>query len=141
MAVLGIAVLAGLGWAWLSRSAPQPVAQTPAKLTSERFYRATGQVTGLKALGAKGCEVTVKMHQWASLSPGFGLAEVPRKGQIYRIGTNPEQCLAVEVALASQGDPNDLKSPRHIFYTAAQNPQGRWNMRGSPQAPQGCGGL
>lgn len=58
----------------------------------------------------------IELHQWVSLSDGFSLAEIPQKGQLYSVAANPEQCLALEVALASLDDPEDLKSPRHIYY-------------------------
>lgn len=138
MVAVGLALLAGLGWAWWSGSSPQPAM---AAAPTERHYIATGQVLGVKALGKDGCEVKVKLHQWLNISEGFSLAEIPKKGQIYAISANPDQCLALEVALATQGNPNDLKSPRHINYKAQQRNQGAWYLTENPTAPTGCGGL
>lgn len=106
-----------------------------------RTYTATGQVTHLKALGARGCRVQVRLHQWVSLSDGFSLAEIPQKGQLYTLDANLEQCLALEVALASVGDSEDPKSPHHIYYKAGQRRSGEWHMTENPSAPVGCGGL
>lgn len=135
----GLVGLAGLGWAWWPRPSPQP-ASSPAP-SAELRYTATGQVLGVKALGSAGCQVRVKLHQWLNISEGFGLAEIPQKGQVYLIGASPDQCLAVEVALAAQGDPDDLESPRHINYTAQQTGGGPWRLTQNPTAPTGCSGL
>jgi hypothetical protein len=75
------------------------------------------------------------------LSDGFALAEMPQRGQLYSVGANLEQCMALEVALASLASSDDLKSPRHIYYQAAQLPSGEWRMTKNPSAPVGCGGL
>ncbi|MDW8424976.1 MAG: hypothetical protein RMK51_03510 [Meiothermus sp.] len=106
-----------------------------------RTYTATGQVVNVAALGARGCTVQVRLHQWVSLSDGFALAEIPQRGQVYALRANSEQCMALEVALASLGNPDDLKSPRHIYYEAGQMPSGEWRMTKNPSAPLGCGGL
>ncbi len=138
----GVAALIALamgGSLWRSNSSPQPAStdiQSP-----YRTYTATGQVMSVKAQEANGCTVLVKLHQWVSLSDGFALAEMPQKGQIYTIGANSEQCMALEVALASLGNPEDLKSPRHIYYEAGQLRSGEWRMTRNPSAPLGCGGL
>ncbi|ADD27694.1 hypothetical protein [Meiothermus ruber] len=136
----GLAALAALeagSGLWVqSRKAAQT--QPPAPY---RTYTATGQVMNLKALGSDGCVVQVRLHQWVSLSDGFALAEMPQRGQLYTIGATPEQCLALEVALASAGELEDPKSPRHIYYQAGQWPGGEWRMLGNPSAPRGCGGL
>lgn len=138
--VAALAVLAMGGNLWLrSHNSPQPADidfQSP-----YRTYTATGQVMKVETQGAPGCIVRVKLHQWVSLSDGFALAEIPQKGQIYKIGANSEQCMALEVALASLGDPEDLKSPRHIYYEAGQLLSGEWRMTRNPAAPVGCGGL
>ncbi len=139
----GVAALIALamgGSLWTrSNSSPQPAStgiQSP-----YRTYTATGQVMSVKAQEANGCTVLVKLHQWVSLSDGFALAEMPQKGQIYTVRANSEQCMALEVALASLGDPEDLKSPRHIYYEAGQLRSGEWRMIRNPSAPLGCGGL
>ncbi len=129
-----IVALAGVSSLWLrpqSSDAPN----------SYRTYTATGQVVNVKALGANGCAVQIRLHQWVSLSDGFTLAEMPQRGQLYSIGADQEQCMALEVALASLASSDDLKSPRHIYYQAAQLPSGEWRMTKNPSAPVGCGGL
>ncbi|GEM84883.1 hypothetical protein MHY01S_30490 [Meiothermus hypogaeus NBRC 106114] len=122
-----------------SHNNPQPAStdiQSP-----YRTYTATGQVMNVKAQGANGCAVLVRLHQWVSLSDGFALAEMPQKGQLYTVGASSEQCMALEVALASLGDAEDLSSPRHIYYEAGQLRSGEWRMTRNPSAPVGCGGL
>ncbi|AWR85928.1 hypothetical protein [Meiothermus taiwanensis] len=134
LALAALGVGSGL---WVqSRQAAQ--ARPPAPY---RTYTATGQVVNLKALGNEGCMVQVRLHQWVSLSDGFTLAEMPQRGQLYTLGATPEQCLTLEVALASSGEREDPESPRHIYYQAGQGPGGEWRMLGSPSAPRGCGGL
>lgn len=139
-ATAALVALAMGGSLWMrSNGSSQPTStdtQSP-----YRTYTATGQVMNVKAQGANGCTVMVKLHQWVSLSDGFALAEMPQKGQIYTVGANSEQCMALEVALASLGDPEDLKSPRHIYYEAGQLRSGEWRMTRNPSAPVGCGGL
>ncbi|WP_337870374.1 hypothetical protein [Meiothermus sp.] len=139
----GVAALAALvvgGGLWVrSKGIPQP-GRTDSQ-SPYRTYTATGQVMNVKALGANGCTVQVKLHQWVSVSDGFTLAEMPQRGQLYTIGANAEQCMALQVALASLGDPEDLESPRHIYYKAAQLRSGEWHMAENPSAPVGCGGL
>lgn len=103
-------------------------------------YTATGQVTGLTSLGNAGCRVQIRLHQWVSMSAGFTLAEMPQRGQVYSVLANTEQCTALEVALASLGNPNDLKNPRHIYYQVERR-SGAWHMTQNPTAPLGCGGL
>jgi hypothetical protein len=95
----------------------------------------------VKALAGGHCQVQVKLHSWSSLSDGFSLAEIPQKGKLYILRATPENCTALEVALASQGDPGDLKSPRHIYYKAGQARSGEWLLLEAPKAPVGCGGL
>ncbi len=133
----GIAVLAllGLGSLWLHQH-PHAEQSVP-----YRSYTATGQVTALQPLGTEGCRVEIRLHQWVSLSDGFTLAEMPQRGQVYTVRASPEQCVALEVALASLGEPEDLQSPRHIYYQAGQLPSGSWHMTTNPTAPVGCGGL
>ncbi len=133
--ILGvIAALAGVGSLWLR---PQP-SDAP---NSYRTYTATGEVVSVKTLGARGCAVRIRLHQWVSLSDGFALAEMPQRGQLYSVGADLEQCMALEVALASLAGSDDLKSPRHIYYQAAQLPSGEWRMTENPTAPVGCAGL
>lgn len=125
---------------WMpSNGSPRP--QSADTQSPYRTYTATGQVTNVVPLGAGGCQVQIKLHQWVSLSDGFTLAEMPQKGQLYSVGANAEQCMALEVALASLGDPEDLESPRHIYYKAGQLRWGEWRMIQNPSAPVGCGGL
>lgn len=136
----GVVALAALGLGgslWMRNHTPSQAG--PAD--PYRTYTATGQVMHLKASGAGGCAVQIKLHQWVSLSDGFTLAEMPQRGQLYTIGATPEQCLALEVALASAGDREDPQSSRHIYYQAGQWPGGEWRMLGNPSAPLGCGGL
>ncbi len=106
----------------------------------ERHYTGTGQVLSVKASGSS-CQLSLKLHKWVSLSTGFSLAEMPQKGQVYLLNADAGQCGALEVALASQGDPNDLKSPRHIYFTAGQTASGAWRLTEPPKAPESCGGL
>ncbi|MBO1438202.1 hypothetical protein [Meiothermus sp. CFH 77666] len=135
-----LVALAVGGSLWMqSKNSPESITTDTQK--PYRTYTATGQVMNVKAQGTSGCTVLVKLHQWISLSDGFALAEMPQKGQIYTVGANPEQCMALEVALASLGDPEDLKSPRHIYYEAGQLRSGEWHMTRNPSAPLGCGGL
>lgn len=136
----GLAALAALGVSSSLWMQGHKAAQTQLP-DPYRTYTATGQVMHLKALGAGGCAVQIKLHQWVSLSDGFTLAEMPQRGQLYTIGATPEQCLALEVALAPAGDREDPQSPRHIYYQAGQWRGGEWRMLGSPSAPLGCGGL
>ncbi|MER3483301.1 MAG: hypothetical protein C4332_09335 [Meiothermus sp.] len=131
---LGIGVLGTAGL--LLRPKPAPDANA-----IYRSYTATAQVMKVKALSGGSCSVQVKMHTWSSLSEGFTLAQIPRKGQLYDLNATSANCTALEVALASQGDPNDLKSPRHIYYKAGQARSGQWIMLEAPKAPVGCGGL
>lgn len=139
----GVATLTALvvgGGLWVrSKGAPQ-LGRTDYQ-GPYRTYTATGQVMNVKALGADGCTVQVKLHQWVSVSDGFTLAEMPQKGQLYTVRANAEQCMALQVALASLGDPEDLESPRHIYYKAGQLRSGEWHMAENPSAPVGCGGL
>ncbi|WP_297854723.1 hypothetical protein [Meiothermus sp.] len=138
----GVAALLALamGGSWMrSKGSSQPHSGSPQ--SPYRTYSATGQVLNVSSQGANGCAVRVKLHQWVSLSDGFALAEMPQKGQIYTIGAAPEQCLALEVALASLTDPEDPQSPRHIYYEAGQLPSGDWRMIKNPSAPLGCSGL
>jgi len=106
-----------------------------------RGYTATGQVVRMEVLGSNGCMLQIKLHQWVSLKGSFTLAEMPQRGQLYTIKAAPEQCLALEVALASLAESDDLKSPRHVYYQAAQLPSGEWHIDGYPSAPADCGGL
>ncbi len=73
LAVLALLLLAG-GWLYPLLRAENPVPY--------RSYTATGQITGLKTLGSKGCWVEIRLHQWVSLSDGFTLAEMPQRGQV-----------------------------------------------------------
>lgn len=134
--LLGVGVVAIATAGFLLR--PKPA---PDQTALYRSYTATGQVVGVKALAGGRCRVQVKLHSWSSLSPGFTLADTPRKGQVYAINATPQNCTALEVALAAQGSPDDLKSPRHIYYQAAQARSGDWVLTQAPQAPVGCGGL
>jgi len=126
--------LAGVGSLWPH---PQP-SDAP---NPYRTYTATGEVVSVKTSGARGCVVRIRLHQWISLSNGFTLAEIPQRGQLYAIGADQEQCLALEVALASRSDNNDPRNPRHIYFTAGQHRTGEWRMTGNPTAPVGCAGL
>ncbi len=138
----GVTALAALvvgGSLWV-RSSGTPQPRRTDSQSPYRTYTATGQVMNVKALGANGCTVQVKLHQWVSLSDGFTLAEMPQKGQLYTVGANAEQCMALQVALASLGDPED-QSPRHIYYKAGQLHSREWHMTENPSAPVGCGGL
>jgi hypothetical protein len=128
------------GSQWMRSNGSAPPQSTDAQ-SPYRTYTATGQVTRVKALGGGGCQVQIKLHQWVSLSNGFTLAEMPQKGQLYWVAADPEQCMALEVALASLGNPEDLESPRHIYYKAGQFRSGVWRMTENPSAPVDCGGL
>jgi hypothetical protein len=133
--ILGVIVaLSGVSSLWLR-------AQSSDTPNSYRTYTATGEVVSVKTLGARGCAVRIRLHQWVSLSDGFALAEMPQRGQLYSVGANLEQCMALEVALASLASSDDLKSPHHIYYQAAQLPSGEWRMTKNPSATVGCGGL
>lgn len=138
--VSALAALAVGGSLWMpSNGSPRP--QSADTQSPYRTYTATGQVTNVKPLEAGGCQVQIRLHQWVSLSDGFTLAEMPQKGQLYSVGANAEQCVALEVALASLGDPENLEGPRHIYYTAGQLRSGEWRLTQNPSAPVGCGGL
>ncbi|WP_027881737.1 hypothetical protein [Meiothermus rufus] len=129
----GIAVLAllALGSWWLHQRAHAE------KSVPYLSYTATGQVTALQPLGTEGCRVEIRLHQWVSLSDGFTLAEIPQRGQVYTLRASPEQCVALEVALAS----GDQQNPGHIYYQAQQLSSGEWHVTQTPRLPLGCGGL
>lgn len=131
--LLGLLVLAGIGVAvrWL-----QPPDITAEAQSTYRNYTATAQIQQIKGMG-QGCEVTVKFHEWHSLSPGFKLNEIPQKGQNYTLYARPEQCAALEVIQAEKGSRPELTG--HIVYTAGENRSGRWYMLSQPRPPLGCG--
>ncbi|RDI95964.1 hypothetical protein DV704_03320 [Meiothermus sp. QL-1] len=119
-AAVGLLVfLLGVGW-----HAPQ------------RTYTATGQVVGLVPARG-GCWVRVRLHQWVSLSEGFGPADIPQRGQVYALWGGVEECTGLEVALADQ---TPAAEAGHIYYKAGQLSSGAWWLLESPTAPVGCAG-
>lgn len=137
LTLLGLIGVAALASPLLLKRSPAPADNSG----PYRFYSGSGQVLAVKALAGGRCQVSLKFHSWLSLSDGFSLGEIPQKGQQYRLMGQGEQCVALEVALASQGDPGDLKSPRHIAYRAGQLRSGEWVLTEPPRAPVGCSGL
>lgn len=139
--LLPLLVLGAVGVGWWAKPTPGGPQGNPADETVRRSYTATAQVLSVRARPGGGCGLQVRLHSWSSLSNGFALAEIPQKGQLYTLRAAPQHCMALEVALAAQGDPEDLKSPRHIYYKAGQVRSGEWVLLEAPKAPQGCGGL
>lgn len=141
LTLLGLIGLAALASPLLLGRIPAPAAAQADASNPYRFYSGSAQVLAVKALAGGRCQINVKFHSWLSLSDGFSLGEIPQKGQQYRLTGKGEQCVALEVALAAQGDPGDLKSPRHIAYRAGQLRSGEWVLTEPPRAPVGCSGL
>jgi hypothetical protein len=142
--LVGVMGVVAVGARIMQKPTPQMSNHPSLQTDASGFYRSytgTAQVMGVKAISGGRCRIDVKFHSWLSITQGFPLAEIPQKGQRYQIVGEADQCLAVEVALASQGNPNDLESPRHIAYKAGQTPSGEWRLSGTPKAPVGCNGL
>jgi hypothetical protein len=134
-ALLGLLLLAGIDVAvrWLQ---PPNLDLAAEARSTYRNYTATAQIQQVEGM-ARGCKVTVKFHEWHSLSPGFKLHEIPQKGQNYTLYAQPEQCAALEVIQAEKGSRPELTG--HIVYTAGENRSGRWYMLSEPRPPLGCG--
>jgi len=133
--LLGLLLLAGIDVAvrWLQ---PPNLDLAAEARSTYRNYTATAQIQQVEGM-ARGCKVTVKFHEWHSLSPGFKLHEIPQKGQNYTLYAQPEQCAALEVIQAEKGSRPELTG--HIVYTAGENRSGRWYMLSEPRPPLGCG--
>lgn len=127
---IGFGVLLALGGVlalgWLSGGAQAAVPET-----FELDFSGSGLVED-RVFSESGCEVTVALYSWLSLSPGFELSEIPQRNDRYVLRGQPEACNALAVATTS--------TEGHISFEAGRA-EGKWYFAAAPQPGVGCGGL